>query len=364
MDDDGAVHDALHVLLDDAYRVLDAADGRAAVAMVRARRVDLVLLDILLPDLDGLEVLKELKALAAALPVIMLTGVKTVQTTVAAMKLGAADYVTKPFDGEELLATIHEALGARGVPAPGGARRPKAAHAPEGPRILLWDRDPVRRAAAAVLLQRFGRVEATDDRRELDAVLATPTLCVLLGVERLEAAVLRIVRAVGARWPRCPIVAALARDDRNLVRELEALGVQRALRPPVGLGDVLDGVHAVLAGREEPGRGGARLSRRVGQAIDYVRTHYKEHVNVDGIAEAVGVSGSHLAHVFREETGMTVKGFVARVRVEVAKFLLATTEDSLSEIAAQAGFWDAAHLARAVREHAGASPRSFRRPAR
>src|SRR2546426_2187851 len=74
VDDDAGVREALHLLLDEEYAVMDAAHGRTALSMVRAERVDLVLLDILMPEIDGLEILQELKALEPDLPVIMMTG--------------------------------------------------------------------------------------------------------------------------------------------------------------------------------------------------------------------------------------------------------------------------------------------------
>src|SRR5207244_11429260 len=121
VDDDAGVRDALHVVLDEEYAVLEAAHGRTALDLVLSRPVDLVLLDILMPDVDGLEILQEIKTLAPNLPVVMLTAVKTVRTTVAAMKLGASDYLTKPFQQEELLATIRRELEERtsrsGAPA-------------------------------------------------------------------------------------------------------------------------------------------------------------------------------------------------------------------------------------------------------
>jgi DNA-binding response OmpR family regulator len=106
VDDDAPIRELLHLFLDEEYVVVDAAHGRTALALVLAQRVDLVLLDILLPDVDGLEILQELKTMAPDLPVIMTTGVKTVRTTVAAMKLGASDYLTKPFHEEELRAAM------------------------------------------------------------------------------------------------------------------------------------------------------------------------------------------------------------------------------------------------------------------
>ena len=97
VDDDAGVREALRFALDEHFTVLDAPHGRSALGIVRAERVDLVLLDILMLEVDGLEILQELKAVELDIPVIMMTAVKTVRITVAAMKLGAADYVTKPF---------------------------------------------------------------------------------------------------------------------------------------------------------------------------------------------------------------------------------------------------------------------------
>src|SRR5262249_32886588 len=93
VDDDVGVREALHLILDDEYVVVDAALGRTAFSFVCTQQVDLVLLDILMPEVDGIEILQELKALKPDLPVIMMTAVKAVRTSVAAMKLGASDYL-------------------------------------------------------------------------------------------------------------------------------------------------------------------------------------------------------------------------------------------------------------------------------
>jgi two-component system response regulator AtoC len=115
VDDDASLRESFRLILEDAYDVIDAADGRQAIDAVTSRQVDLVLLDIRLPEMDGIEVLERIKALDDGIEVVLVTAVRTVRTAVAAMKLGAFDYVTKPFEEEELLAVVRRALGNRAL---------------------------------------------------------------------------------------------------------------------------------------------------------------------------------------------------------------------------------------------------------
>jgi len=115
VDDDPGVRESFRLTLEDHYDVLDVPDGPATLDVLRASQVDLVLLDIRLPEMDGIEVLERIKAIDDGIEVILVTAVKTVRTAVAAMKLGAFDYLTKPFEEDELLAVIGRALDKRSL---------------------------------------------------------------------------------------------------------------------------------------------------------------------------------------------------------------------------------------------------------
>jgi two-component system KDP operon response regulator KdpE len=91
------------------YRTEEAATGDAALAAVAAGGVDLVLLDLGLPDRDGMDVIRALRA-ASAVPILVLTAREDERTKVAALDLGADDYVTKPFGIAELAARVRAAL--------------------------------------------------------------------------------------------------------------------------------------------------------------------------------------------------------------------------------------------------------------
>jgi DNA-binding NtrC family response regulator len=115
VDDDPGVRESFRLILEDDYELLEAADGPQAVEMVKTAQVDLVLLDLRLPGMDGIEVLERLKAFDEHLEVILVTAVQTVRSAVAAMKLGAFDYVTKPFEEEEIVPLIRRALEKRAL---------------------------------------------------------------------------------------------------------------------------------------------------------------------------------------------------------------------------------------------------------
>ena len=115
VDDDPGVRESFRLILEDHYEVVDVPDGPTALDVVRASAVDLVLLDIRLPGMDGIEVLERIKALDEGIEVILVTAVKTVRTAVAAMKLGAFDYLTKPFEEDELLSLSGRALERRAL---------------------------------------------------------------------------------------------------------------------------------------------------------------------------------------------------------------------------------------------------------
>jgi DNA-binding NtrC family response regulator len=115
VDDDPGLCESFRLILEDEYEVVDAADGATALGILRSNQVDLVLLDIRLPGMDGIEVLERIKAIDDGVEVILVTAVKTVRTAVAAMKLGAFDYLTKPFEEDELLALIRRALERRSL---------------------------------------------------------------------------------------------------------------------------------------------------------------------------------------------------------------------------------------------------------
>jgi two-component system response regulator MprA len=144
VDDDAAVREALAVVLAlDGFEVTTAEDGRQAIRTLHSERPDAVVLDILMPGLDGLEVCRRIRAAGDRTPVLMLTARAEVSERVAGLEAGADDYLVKPFAREELIARLRALLRRTGWEGDPDLLRfedleldPVAHEARRGPRML------------------------------------------------------------------------------------------------------------------------------------------------------------------------------------------------------------------------------------
>ncbi|MFI5347216.1 MAG: response regulator [Elusimicrobiota bacterium] len=116
VDDDADLRSALAVILRSRFRIVEAAGGAEALAALKRERPDLVLLDVAMPGLNGLEVLAEAKAAHPELLVVMLTSEQDIDTAARALRLGAVEYITKPFDAEYIRAEATRLIGPRAPP--------------------------------------------------------------------------------------------------------------------------------------------------------------------------------------------------------------------------------------------------------
>jgi two-component system response regulator PilR (NtrC family) len=114
VDDERSLRELLAIVLRrEGYEVLLAEDGHAALAALNRGPLDLLISDIKMPDMSGVEVLRAAKAGDAAIPAIMMTAFASTETAVEAMRLGACDYLVKPFDVDELKLKVREKLESR-----------------------------------------------------------------------------------------------------------------------------------------------------------------------------------------------------------------------------------------------------------
>ncbi len=154
VDDERNVHYSLQRALGEAFRIISAFSGEEALQKLALATPHLVLLDIKLPGLGGLEILRRIQALDRELPVVLLTAYGTTETAITAMKLGAYDYLLKPVDMAILKGLIAKALHQRDVAAQVDAL--PVPHPAEEPSLLG------RSAVMQDLYKMIGRVAPTD----------------------------------------------------------------------------------------------------------------------------------------------------------------------------------------------------------
>jgi two-component system response regulator MprA len=155
VDDDRAVRESIRRSLQfNGYQVDMAGDGQQALDAITSARPDAMVLDVMMPRLDGLEVCRRLRGTGDDLPILVLTARDAVSDRVAGLDAGADDYLPKPFALEELLARLR-ALLRRATSDPGDGRSP---HAPPVMRFADLELDPgtrdVRRGARPISLTR------------------------------------------------------------------------------------------------------------------------------------------------------------------------------------------------------------------
>jgi DNA-binding NtrC family response regulator len=143
VDDEGSMRLALSEALTRAgYEVETAVDGFDAIQRFRRDRFNLVVLDVKMPKMTGLEVLKEIKRLSSQTPIIMVTAYGTIQNAVEAMKEGASDYILKPFSYEDLDAAVRRAMVAG--PSPTQTRGPSNGDRQKSKSIVTQDDKMIR----------------------------------------------------------------------------------------------------------------------------------------------------------------------------------------------------------------------------
>ena len=110
IDDEKIVLDSVKKILAETYDAEVTTSGRQGIEWALAKDYDVVLTDIRMPDIGGMLVLRDIKRTKPALPVLIITGYASVNSAVQAMKLGAADYIEKPFAPDDLVRAVHLAL--------------------------------------------------------------------------------------------------------------------------------------------------------------------------------------------------------------------------------------------------------------
>lgn len=345
IDDHEGVRLALEIALESEFDILTADSGPSALALLRFHGIDVVLLDLLLPEMTGLDVLSEIKSVHPALPVIVVTAVQGTPIVVEAMRRGAENYLTKPWEEASLLAMIRAT-----VARPRGGTR----------CVLLVSEDTESLAPFRVIME--PRVPVLFMRPEPGAVrgLSEPWVAMFAaGADPAPTAAM--IEVVYECYPGCPILVATAHPEA--LRSAQVL-VAEMVAAPYRVGDVLNKIGLLVSGRWGYPALPFHLGDHTARAIEYLTLRYRAAVPLSDVAGSVGLSVDRLAHVFRDEAGMTMKQYSTRLRICAGARLLAETERKLEDIALYLGFDHASHFSRVFTDVMRLRPGEYRRQVR
>jgi len=227
-------------LVGEGYTVLEAPDGRTAIELTRTRSPDLILQDLLLPDIDGFDLLLELRALpdTAAIPIVAFSGFLSRLESARALSLGFTDFLSKPVAPSHLLETIRPYLAAP-TPSPAGRGR--------GKRALVADDDPVGLKLARTHLRHLGFevVTARDGAEALRLARHSPPDVILSDVlmPNMDGFQLCLAVRKDARLKDIPVVLCTANYIEDRDRRLAAgVGASAAIMRTAGMEEAVQAV--------------------------------------------------------------------------------------------------------------------------
>ena len=345
VDDDHGVRGALAGTLEEEYEAVEAVSGPDALEAFEQRRFDAVLLDIRMPGMGGLEVLRRMKAIEPRVAVILVSAVDEVPTVVEGMKAGAFDYITKPWRIDDLLSRVARAVRRR-----------------EGEEVLLVADEPGCLAALHVVVERnMASVISAPPTAALRGYTGGRPRLIIVETPAEPASAVEIVDRLRERYTASPLLA-VARDETT-AKHLRDTGLPpwAVLAGPYHLATLLEWIATAIPPLGETPVALPTLRPSVIQAVEQVVQHYSERLLAEDLARTTGVSPRQLADTFHECLAMSAKEFITRFRVVAACRLLIEGSLTLQQIADLTGFEDASHLSHVFNRYVGLRPGEYRR---
>lgn len=308
-----------------------AAHGEAALALARETRPQIILTDVRMPRMDGLEFLKQAKAFLPRVKVVILSGYDDFTYAQQAVKLGVSDYLVKPVGAGEITAVLKNLAADLGDPTVEPPR-------PEGPA----PHSPVRLAEA---------VRRGDQTAAFAALGEWRGQGLPLGLEDARRQAIALV----------DLLIQHLRQDGFEFREGESPSPAQVHTTVLGLATVAqveawldDQVGALSAFVAQNYRNNHRLIVR--RALEFIDARSSGDLTAEQVAAAVGLSPNYFSHLFKKVRGQGFKDHLNTLRIEKAQALLAGGGYKVYEVAQMVGFSDYKYFSAVFKKVTGTSP--------
>ncbi len=357
VDGNRVVHDIYASAFEPHYDHLCAHSGREALHILRRRLVDAMILEVVMPDISGLETLKRALKTKPRLTVVMTSAISTPRIARRVVRCGAADYFVKPVEPQALEGTVRLLLATRGSPEL-SLPKPLIVRG----RVLIVGCDPGLVAVLSVALQRYCRIDVasrlTVAMEMID--LIEPDLIVVDLRGASDDRVLHLA-SLCVRVQRGSIIAIAPTEKAGPLLKPSVRSSQIVVPEPLDLAQLFGEIAALL-----PKTLSVIEFRPFGPvvtaALGRILTRFTEPaLRVSDLSSGSELSTAHFSHVFSSEMRIPPMEYVVRVRVQVAILMLRETRDKVETIARHVGFYDGPHLAYTLRRRGVDRASEFRR---
>lgn len=372
--------------------VAEANGGAAALEIMESARPDIILSDIRMPGMDGLEMARQAVELLPGVEIVFLTGFDDFTYAQQALKIGSADYVLKPTNPEELMQVIRrvgdkvrsrrmseqaERLFRQTRFRDSGALLSSRLlydllldSAGEKERELFLELRPDR--AASLVEYRVGLMElerqdlSQDEARRwllsLEEKLYRTTIIFTRIQDRI--AVLLGEESRAEQWAELLSELQASADGKSL-----AVGWSEPRGELSELSEAYEEAESALAahrGTSKAARLGDmpnvdKLKAELRETIAYIEEHYREDISLHEIASSVHMSESGFSRLFKKQTGVSYVEYVTQLRLEEAKRLLQQPDQKVYEVSLTVGYQDSKYFSQIFRKYTGETPTEFRK---
>ncbi len=312
----------------------EAASGREALDKVQHTRPDLIIMDIKMPGIDGIEATRQIKALYPATEIIILTAYSMFSYSQQAIKAQATDYLLKPIQPLQLIEAVKYALDRISLkkfqPGPamdltGLEEQVKTRNLKEGKRQLT------------LLLELL----VTSTRTPVSSLLNSFGL-------RLMVIVVQTALSAGADPTEITLI------ENDLVHDLSHISSLEGMK---SWGEIMLERYIGLLG---PNQQINQIQVLVRQAMDYIESNYPENISLNLVANHVHLSPAYLSRIFNDKTGVSFTEYLAQVRLKKAKQQLRMSTETIDQIAVATGFKSSSYFSAVFKKHEGVTPSEYR----
>lgn len=364
--------------------VREAASAEAALRVAEEIRVDLIITDICMPGMDGLEMTRRLLALQPDIRIVVLTGYDNFQYAQRCCTLGVKHLLIKPVDESELTRLIAALVeGMRCDERQGDREQDARRRAELSQRMLLESLlgSLTNGACSKEDMAAIANLSGIDEHERVCALLLRPAIelsdewrahrtLLIISIAKLLSGITESDRAgycFALNYQVVVLLRASGGVEAEAFAENAAMLVEGEYGMPcaLGVGKWQGGIvefSRSIAQAEDALRHTGRTApgRLVKMALEIIRTRYNSDISVAAISEELHVSTNYFSRLFKQEMGEGCNEYITGVRIKAAKKLLADSEMRCYEIAEAVGYRDANYFSLSFKKNTGMSPEQYR----